>query len=244
VTFDDGWRDFYDFAFPILRKYQVPATVFLPTGFIGSNCTFWTDRLAQLLKKIESSSTGKAVGSNRSEDPLVHRILCNQSNLPEWIEYSINLLKGEIEERIEKVLCELALLAGGFSRSERRFLTWKEVREAQASDLIDFGSHTVRHQILTHLDSGVIQTELKESRQKLIQEKAVHSEFIPFCYPNGNYSVKIKELVQDAGYSTACTTRYGINFPQGDRFALKRVGIHQDMSAHEGLLGCRLLGIC
>ena len=49
LTFDDGWYDFYQTAFPILKKYNVPATVFLPTEYINSNRWFWTDQLSQLL---------------------------------------------------------------------------------------------------------------------------------------------------------------------------------------------------
>jgi peptidoglycan/xylan/chitin deacetylase (PgdA/CDA1 family) len=242
LTFDDGWQDFYDFAFPLLRKYQVPATVFLPTGFIGSDAVFWTDRLASTLRDIERLGRMSA-GSLGIDDPLGNKVLGGQAGLAERIEYSINVLKEQDSERIEKVLHQLADLASGIPNSKRKFLTWDQVRELLASGLVDFGSHTVRHMILTHLSRADIKVEMEESKHKLIQERAVQPESIPFCYPNGNYSQSIQSLVQEAGYSSACTTEYGINTPSSNRFALQRIGIHQDMSAHAGLLGCRMLGI-
>lgn len=242
LTFDDGWCDFYEYAFPLLQKYQVPATVFVPTKFIGSDHMFWTDRLARILRCLQRISD-KNSGQTWSDDPLVKMILRVKTSLPQWIEYSINLLKKQREARIEETLDKLAELAGWVQKTDQLFLTWNQVREIQKSGLVNFGSHTVRHQMLTNLGSKEVQAELQESRQRLTQELAVQPETIPFCYPNGNYSMQIKDLVQAAGYSSACTTQSGINTPACDRFALKRVAVHQDMSAHEGLLGCRLLGI-
>jgi peptidoglycan/xylan/chitin deacetylase (PgdA/CDA1 family) len=243
LTFDDGWFDFYEYAFPLLQKYQVPATVFLPTGYIDSDHMFWTDRLALILQRLERTSS-KNNGQSCPEDPLVKIILSVKTSLQQWIEYSINLLKKHREKRIEEILDQLADYAGWVQEADRIFLTWDEVREIQRSGLVNFGSHTVRHEMLTNLDSKEVQNELQESRQRLIQELEVQPETIPFCYPNGNYSLWIKDLVQAAGYSSACTTQSGINTPDCDRFVLKRVAVHQDMSAHEGLLGCRLLDIC
>jgi len=81
------------------------------------------------------------------------------------------------------------------------------------------------------------------SRERLIAEQAVNSSFIPFCYPNGNYNQKIAKMVKDAGYSLAVTTKKGWNTAVSDPFELKRVSIHQDMTATEAMLGCRITGI-
>ena len=53
LTFDDGWKDFYEYAFPLLKSYQAYATVFLPTGFIGTSQWFWPDQLLCLMKQVE-----------------------------------------------------------------------------------------------------------------------------------------------------------------------------------------------
>lgn len=88
-----------------------------------------------------------------------------------------------------------------------------------------------------------IRDELANSRKRLISEKAVDPVFIPFSYPNGNYTDRIAKMVRDAGYDLAVTTENGWNHNRSDLFALKRISIHQDMTSTEAMLGCRILGI-
>jgi hypothetical protein len=70
------------------------------------------------------------------------------------------------------------------------------------SGLVTFGSHTVTHSIQTTLREQEMGKELGESRESLLDEGVVGSEFIPFCYPNGNYTARIAEMVKEAGYYT------------------------------------------
>src|SRR5215831_20387218 len=60
LTFDDGWLDNYLYAFPLLKKYGLPATIFLPTDFIGTYDWFWTEKLSYLLEHISSTDLASA----------------------------------------------------------------------------------------------------------------------------------------------------------------------------------------
>lgn len=243
LTFDDGWRDFYDQAFPVLKSHQVPATVFLPTDFIGTEKWFWTDRLASLLMRGEDIRAAINSGKN-TDNPLVDNILNFPGPPNARIEAAISLLKLRRQEEIEEILREISFfLTRNLESPQRAFLTWDEVREMSASGLVSFGSHTTSHRILTTLEEGEIQKELSESKAKLLEEKVVMPNFVPFCYPNGNFNEQITRMVQNAGYSLALSTEFGWAGKDDDVFTLKRIPIHDDITSTEALFFCRMVGL-
>ena len=243
LTFDDGWLDFYKYAFPILKTVNVPATVLLPTDFIGTKDWFWTDRLGYLFLKRENRESLSKF-DHPSTIHLVNQLEELKGSRESRLEKAIAMLKGYRNDEIREVLSELAVRWQLDPKPPgRAFLSWKEVREMTQSGLITFGSHTVGHKILTTLTEDEINTELVESRKRLIDEQAVDPSFIPFCYPNGNYNKKIAVMVKNAGYDLAVTTKKGWNNSESDPFTLRRIGIHQDMTSTDAMFGCRITGI-
>jgi peptidoglycan/xylan/chitin deacetylase (PgdA/CDA1 family) len=242
LTFDDGWRDFYEYAFAVLRKFGVPATVFLPTDFIQTGTWFWTDRLGYLFYQRT-----KAGGRNEIEDhpshPLVSRLLCLKGSLESRMEQAIEILKAYRTEEIENILSELSERWNVDQNPPgRAFLSWDEVREMRQSGLVSYGSHTATHRILTMLTKEEIREELIKSKEKLIAEKAVGKEYVPLCYPNGNYNEDIAAMAEEAGYALAVTTESGWNTNELNSFCLRRIPIHQDMTSTDAMFGCRITG--
>jgi peptidoglycan/xylan/chitin deacetylase (PgdA/CDA1 family) len=84
----------------------------------------------------------------------------------------------------------------------------------------DIGSHTLSHPFLTRLSQDAAREEISASRRKL--EDLFGRRVEHFCYPYGDCNPVVRELVQEAGYNTACTTEPGLNSPNGSCFALKR----------------------
>ena len=242
LTFDDGWKDFYDHAYPLLKAHQAPATVFLPTEFIGTNDCFWTDRLAYLFSSEGFNPLRKT--NIFSDRPLIAKLLRLQGSPEKQLEAAINILKHYREDIINEVLMVLeenlnitAIPAG------RTFLTWDEVREMSKSGFISFGSHTANHKILTTLSDEEIYLELNAAREKLIAEQVADPSCIPFCYPNGNYNDKIASMVKESGYAMALTTKQGWNNKHSDSFQFRRIGIHQDITSTEAMYGFRILNV-
>lgn len=244
ITFDDGWRDVYENAYPLLRSHGMAATVFLPTGFIGTQNWLWTDRLARLLsiwnpgkeKRGARTSVGsffRKQGVPGAEDGMeLHGI--------------IEAMKRLRQEEIERILRALSEEGGADPTSEERvFLTWEEVGEMYLSGLVRFGSHTESHRILTTLTEDEVVLELRCSKERLIIEGVVDPAFIPFAYPNGNYTDRIAAMVCAAGYRLAVTTEKGWNRakPVPDAYRLKRYGIHQDIASTDAMFCCRLAEI-
>lgn len=243
LTFDDGWCDFHSNVFPILKANNVPATIFLTTDFIGTKNWFWTDRLAFLLHQRCTSKQSKEL-NNTVNDTLVYILQNLEGSDESRLEKAIELLKGYPERDIERVIEELSSMWGLLSTPPgRAFLSWDEIRTMAQSDLITFGSHTASHRILTNLELAEVAYELVSSKEKLIAEKVVDPEFIPFCYPNGNFNDRIVKIAEKVGYNLAVTTNNGWNQGGSNPFTLRRVPIHQDMTYTEAMLGCRIVGL-
>lgn len=243
ITFDDGWLDFYEFAYPILKRHRVPATVFLPTRYIGTSDWFWTDRLAMLLATEISVSEGK--GSKSVENVLLLKdILKIRGPAEKRIEAAISILKGRSMKDIEDIIRGLETRAGtAVCLGQRAFLNWAEVLEMKDSGLVSFGSHTHNHKVLVHLEEKEIAEELLVSMKILLQKYAVNPACIPFCYPNGNFNERIADMVREARYRSAASTEPGWNTEGECTFRLKRIAIHQDMSATRGMFECRIAGM-
>lgn len=241
LTFDDGWYDFYTHAYPILRKHAVPSTVFLPTDFIGTNRWFWTDRVGFLLERIAQSQAGKnrtTIFSNSTLRDIVSMPGSHQTKL----ERVIGQLKTYRIDKIEQIITELSAVSGEEStHGSRAFLTWEEVQEMHESGLVSFGSHTAGHPLLTTLTEDEAQHELIKSKQVLLAQKVVTPEFISFCYPNGNYSERLSAMVREAGYHLAVTTHNGWNHGGANPYTLKRISVHQDMTATQAMFASRIV---
>jgi peptidoglycan/xylan/chitin deacetylase (PgdA/CDA1 family) len=231
ITFDDGWIDFYTNAYPLLNVYKVPATVFLPTNYIGTNQWFWTDRLATILNK----STG--IPAHSTSDTLVSKISQQTGSIFSRVDAAIKLLKPHPQETIEKILDQLELhYTGSKTNHKRAFLDWYECRTMRTGGLVSFGSHTANHIILTSENAHRCKEELYSSNKKLIDEEVTDNSFFPFCYPNGGFTDKSADLVKETGYHCAVTTKGGWISGRNDLYSLNRIGIHQDMTSTPALL--------
>ncbi len=236
ITFDDGWRDNYLNAYPVLKKYNVPATIFLATSYIGTSNWFWPEKISYLLlnKYSETISALEHIShfKNGLQDisETISKIIRNRNNkgTNEQIDSIIERIKQYPLQVIEDIIDQISQKIGITIPAERLLLDWTEIKE-MSNNGISFGSHTCNHKILTTVTRNEAKKELEESL-RLLKEKEL--EFVPvFCYPNGNYNRELQKIVSECGYVAAVTTKTGFEYTSpSDIYGIKRIGVHNDIS--------------
>ncbi|MDP8230598.1 MAG: polysaccharide deacetylase family protein [Candidatus Gorgyraea atricola] len=202
ITFDDGYMDNYLNAFPILKKHNVPATIFLTTDFIGKDSLFWWDRIFNVVSQFQLN------GKTREE-------MADDIN---------STLLRKKESEIESLVSGLE--ARHLNNKDIRpcaMLGWDEAREMRDNGLIDFGSHTKTHQNLCLLNDTEALEELRGSKKKIEQELDI--EVNVFCYPYGLFDKRVKDLISQAGFKCARSASQGSNSRETDRFSLNYIGV-------------------
>lgn len=220
ITFDDGYLDFYEEAFPVLNDLALPATVFLPTNFIGQNKPLAHDRIFWLVKQAGEKSLSITAALDKAGAAKDFANSRNLSSLTDAIVYLPN-------EQREKVIAELEKMLGDFAEypPEYQLLSWEMVRE-MARKGINFGVHTANHVVLPLEDESTLEAEIVGSRREL--ERQLNEKVVSFAYPNGEYNARVRQFVERAGYKIAVTTEKRINQPGADLLALGRISLCEE----------------
>jgi peptidoglycan/xylan/chitin deacetylase (PgdA/CDA1 family) len=227
ITIDDGYESTYALAFPVLRRFQVPATVFVTTGFVEDTEPLWTDRLEYALTATTASRLEMTIGQDTRSYDLRdrHGKLACDSDLRSRLKVVPQEARPAIVERLEQDLGQ-RLQDAGESESARLYrpLSWPQIREMVESGLVSIGGHTVSHLILTRCAPERARHELTVSKHVI--EQRIGRPCTMFCYPNGQigcFNTKTKAMLEDLGYACGVTTVFGMNGPHADAYELKRL---------------------
>jgi peptidoglycan/xylan/chitin deacetylase (PgdA/CDA1 family) len=228
VTFDDGYRDYRELAYPILSALGIPALVFVATAYIDEPTRlFWWEALTLALRRtrvpqIEPPWQPDAAWPLGTDD-------ARQRFLREAKRHLKGVAETAKEEAVRSVLARLGVeppqLAG-----ERRMLTWDDVRATR--DITEFGGHSHTHTILSRLDAGQLEAEVRQCRERLEAETGQPPRF--FAYPNGkheDFDDSAKAALRRHGFEMAFSTLEGTNGPATDWMAVRRFPGHGDASA-------------
>lgn len=236
ITFDDGWLDNYQFALPILKQHQVPATLFAVAEKIGTDFQFWPNIVLWLLfnNRLAAMQSHALFGNCITEkNPAINR---------EFAASCIARLKQFSDKEIFSALAEINQGNHLLNDMPRALMNWDELKSMQASGLVDIGSHTCSHKRLTDRLT-VTELEYEINNSKTILENQLDQKIDLFCFPNGDYNQTALELVK-ASYTAAVTTQKGIvsnnNFSLHE---LKRIGLHEQVSSTPREFGARLSGM-
>ncbi|HZN38489.1 MAG TPA: polysaccharide deacetylase family protein [Planctomycetota bacterium] len=221
ITFDDGYLSVFESAAPILHAYNLPATVFLIAGLVDKDEMTWYDKVeAHLLNTSVSKIT----------------IGAEDYHLDGERETAIRAVKhrlGDVDlEARERLVAELVGQAGELEHAARkryRLMGWREVERLREQGF-DFGVHSYSHPHLTKVPSRSLQLEIDASAKLISDRLHVPIETLVFCYPHGDYDDRVRDRVIATGMLGAMGVKHDLTPPDGDPFALPRVGVSRDQT--------------
>ncbi|HEU0046386.1 MAG TPA: polysaccharide deacetylase family protein [Nitrososphaera sp.] len=220
LTFDDGYRDNYELAFPVLRRYQIPATIFLTTAFVSEQDILWNDKVCFALK--HTKCTEMTVNCDGERHFWLHTIEQRLAAAKEMLWYLFHIAHTHKLAFIDQLLTQLDI--HDFGELWESMLTWGQIRHMKQNG-VNFGAHTVTHPVLSRLPLEQAREEVQRSKRDI--EREIDGPVDLFAYPVGrplDFNEDLKTLVRELGFKAAVTTVFGTNTAETDRYALHRVG--------------------
>ena len=215
VTFDDGYRDFRERAWPVLRALELPAALFVPTAFPGNpGRFFWWDQLHDAISNtarrdsLETPMGSLPLGTARERERAFARLRSEAKRMPHaealaWVEATCRELGG-------------ALVPPDL-------LNWDELREL-AKQGVTIGSHTRTHPLLTRVSHEEVRAEAAGSLRDL--ERELGAALPILAYPAGAYDDDVVRILGEEGYVLAFTTVRGVNdLKRAHPLRLRRINV-------------------
>lgn len=224
LTFDDGYRDFMETAWPTLKSMALPAVLFVSTSFLDNTAQpYWWDALYQIV-------TG-AKGREIAVDGLGALQLTGEPSKQEAYHRLRRHLTGlGIAERAS-CLAALQKSTGIAPRRGDSVLNWDDV-QAMSAEGLAVAPHTHTHAIMTRLTVADMASESKISRAQLRQH--LGKDYPVFCYPNGRpgtFNLTTRRVLQDNGYVGAFTSLWGVTIlGQTHPLEMRRISVGRPLT--------------
>ena len=247
VTFDDGYADNLINAKPLLEEFDVPATVFVASGYIGEDREFWWDELEKLfLRPGNLPRTLNLTANNKKArwelgETAEYELNSHRRNLGwrAWEQEDPStrhtvyrsvwqMMLGMPENERNNLRAELLDWAAATqsARPTHRAMSAAEIRDLVQGGLIEAGCHTTTHPMLSALGENAQREEIYGAKARL--EEIVDRPVSRFAYPYGrpsDYTGYTVTLVREAGFDCACSTTRGMVGTRSDQFQLPRMQI-------------------
>ncbi len=233
ITFDDGYRDFIDYSIPLLKKYNIPASMFVTTDCIENNLPTWTYLLDTVFEKSGilcfsdfDASALPAEYSKTNWGSAAERIAYGKK-IKQHLKWIPSLQRKKIINAILKNLYDVTLPVG-------MMMGWDEVRQAQAAGY-EIGAHSVSHPTLATLEDDVeLDYELNYSAQQLHEKAGIEKSV--FSYPCGSYDERVMAHTQRAGYKAGLAVDRKLYEPMKDNiYAVPRIELYNESWLKAGM---------
>lgn len=217
ITFDDGSADNFHAARPILEKYEIPATFYIPSHALETRQTFWWDKLACLLDvkslpKIFDISFNhqrwrwEVDSTLETEPPLTDdEILFNSVVSKKQLAFFLWRLVRPLPFYQQETVIDQVIHWAGKAPFEESYvpMSLEELNQMARSSLFEIGAHTVHHPLLSALSDYEQEQEIARGKQTL--EQWINKEVTSFAYPFGDYTKKTPDILKRLSFKNACT---------------------------------------
>lgn len=228
LTFDDGYRDNREWAYPILKRHRVPFAIYVATDLADRHGKLWWLTLEAAVARAEVIDVPFHDGMRRlpchtpaakyAALAAIHAML---RRLPR--EYDLRTVISNIAERagVDEAVQTASVC-----------MSWQEIGELAADSLVTIGAHTASHPFLSKLDEAAVRREMHTSAARI--EAEIGHAPAHFSYPFGDrHAAGPREfaVARELGFRTAVTTRPGVLYPEHEthRWALPRISLNGEM---------------
>lgn len=195
LSFDDGYKDFMEFALPLLQKYNLPCNHNFVINCVDNGSSIWTQDVNEIIGAIyqhQQSQTLHFDGVDYFFDIELPADAGTSVQLLHAMLKAPQLIRSQAIAQWQQLYTPCATRA--------KFMTWDDIRQCAASGLVEIGSHTVSHDSLPTITApAVLQHELTYSKRRLEQELGQTIRVI--ALPNGQSNAEIRQAVAAAGYT-------------------------------------------
>ncbi|MGA2098544.1 MAG: glycosyltransferase [Candidatus Acidiferrum sp.] len=230
LTFDDGWEDNASVAFPIVKKFNTPVTIFICPELMGRSLPFWPDHVVALIRSAEAMSSGiakvaSALAAAGHPDWATELQKEDADQADRLIEHLKQVPAQERKKVMESLLgCQIPTEQFVNLKLDRT-MSWSQVRRLNEAG-VTFGSHTQHHELLPQIPRAQVEEEVKASKTTIREN--LSKECSLFSYPNGAAAREVRDMVSSFDFSLAFINSPGIWLHDGDDYLIPRINIWEN----------------
>jgi peptidoglycan/xylan/chitin deacetylase (PgdA/CDA1 family) len=219
------FRDLFTSGHPVLTYHHVgprPRGVRLKGLYVSSK--LFAQQMAELKAEGFETDAFRTVRSNKVRPKRL--FVTFDDGFADVFENALPVLRQHGFRSIQFLVADLLGKTSEWQASSGE-LPGTLMDKAQVKDWLgagqEIGSHTLTHPRLTEISPSQAREEISGSKKKL--EDTFGKAVEHFCYPYGDWNPDVRGIVAEAGYKSACITKFGVNTADADPFALKRVTV-------------------
>ena len=226
ITFDDGYKDFMEYAIPLLKKFSMPASMFIISDCAEKNIPTWTyivDHIFENTKKLQLADfnfPSLSAGFQQTKWSTTEERINYGKKFKQNLKWIPSVTRNAIIEYLLASFDDVESPSG-------MMMSWDDIKQIHAAGY-DIGSHSVSHPTLATLENDTELTyELEHSAEQIKTKTGINP--LIFSYPGGSYDNRVKEFTKKSGYRAGLAVdRQLYNAEKTDLFAVPRIELYSE----------------